>query len=555
MTRINLPSERQIGHLTLHRQGRKISLKEYNALSRAERMEMIHQASGKQKFDLLLNANDAERLTPHLHPQELYLTINELGAESSAELLLLASAEQVTTLLDLDCWDGDTLSPVISLSWLQLLLETGPEKICQLAEQIEPEILAIFLKKHLVITRGLEAYDDDDAENANRLESLYDIDFASEDAAKIIGAFLKVLMEMAQETYLLLMEMIRSELTTSLEEEVFQGRNNRLTDLGFVPTVEARGIYTYTAPERFTAGGKDDFRLEAESMPNPGALLNQANPGNLLAELLTTGLSHELANELCLLANRKMSADGTDISTAGEVGKSLQDLYDSLNLALEYLAGTDVGKAEQITSSTYLLHLFQLGYSLLKQPQNVAQEIISSPIGPFLDYPEQLFLDALLEQPPVLYHEASADKPSDLQPITTLKDLELVTLRLQQIKDLQRLFSGLLPFSLPAAEEEMVEGVSLSVLFLTAVANQLLGRTFAPTPLNTEDLLLLKAQTMPNNQLAPELGEQIRALFEQLEISCSYFVEFCLDCWQEDFAQIDLDNLDQEAQFCLLVAD
>ena len=183
MTKITLPSERQVGHLTLLRQGRNISLAEYNALSTDEQLNMIHQARGKQKYDLLINAQQVEKLVPQLHPQELYLTINELGAEYSTELLTLATPEQLTTLLDLDCWDEDSLSPVLSLYWLELLLSTGEEKICQLAREMEPEILTLFLKKHLFITRGLEAYDDDDAENAKRMEGIYDIQYASENAA------------------------------------------------------------------------------------------------------------------------------------------------------------------------------------------------------------------------------------------------------------------------------------------------------------------------------------------------------------------------------------
>jgi hypothetical protein len=444
---------------------------------------MIHQAVGKQKYDLILNANDAEQLTPLLHPQELYLTVNEVGADYAVELLMLASSEQITTLLDLDCWDGDSLSPVLSLHWLQLLLETGPEKVCRLAQEIEPEILALFLKKHLTIVRGLEAYDDDDAENAKRLESIYDINYASEDAAKIIGAFLRIIMEQAQESYLLLMEMVRSEITSTFEEEVFQERNNRLADLGFVPTVEARGIYAFTDPERLTPGGKTDYRLEAEGLQHPRALLAKANPDNLLAEVLSNNLSHELATELCLLANRKMSADNTDISATAEVGISLQELYDTLNLALEHLAGTDLDKAEQVIGSTYLLHLFQLGHSLLKQAQTTAQQILAGPIGLFLDYPEQLFIDSLLETPAALYREATADKPSHLQPITTSADLKLTRQRLQQILQLQKLFSEHLPFDLPEQSDPPEENPSLSALFLTAIANQLLGRSFQPNPL------------------------------------------------------------------------
>ena len=554
MTRIQLPTERHVGHLTLLRQGRKLSLHEYNALTSSERLEMIHQATGKQKYDLILNANDNEQLTPLLHPQELYLTVNELGAEYAVELLQLASSEQITTLLDLDCWEGDKLSPVLTLLWLQLLLETGPDKVCQLAQEIEPEILAIFLKKHLTIIRGLEAYDDDDAENANRLESIYDINYATEDAAKIIGPFLRIIMEQAQETYLLVMEMIRSEMTSIFEEEVFLERNNRLSDLGFIPQVEARGIYAFTDPERFTPGGKSDYRLESEGLPYPGALLARAKPDNLLAEILSNGLNLQLATDLCMLGNRKMSADGTDISAAADIGSSLQQLYDTLNLALEYLAGTNFEKAEQIVNSTYLLHLFQLGHSLQKQLVTAAQKIVASPIGPFLDYPEQLFIDSLLDTPAMLYHEATTEMPSHLQPIATVNDLKLTQLRLQQVQALQQLFCEQLPFQLPEQSDPPEESPSLSVLFLTAVANQLLGRGFHPTPLQPEDLLLLQSRTIVQGAIAAEFVTALHKQIEQLDLDCSFFVEFCLECWEDDFLALAPDNLQKSVPGSLLLA-
>ncbi|SHI47726.1 hypothetical protein SAMN02745165_00167 [Malonomonas rubra DSM 5091] len=555
MTQINLPNERHVGHLTLLRQGRKISVQEYNALSRSERMAMIRQANGKQKYDLLINASDANRLTAQLHPQELYLTVNEIGSEYAVELLAMATAEQITTLLDMDCWDGDSVSPVLSLTWLQLLLDTGAEKVCQLVQQIEPEILAIFLKKHMVITRGLEVYDDDDAENANRLESLYDIDFASEDAAKIIGAFLKIIMEQAQDSYLLLMEMIRSEMASTLEEEVYQARNNRLSDLGFVTKNEAQSIYATVDPDNFTPGGKNDYRLEADELPNPGALLAQAAPENLLAEVLTNGLSHELATELCMLANRKMSADSTDISSPSELGSSLQELYNILNLALEHLAGKNVDKAIDIVAQTYLQQLFQLGHSLLKRLQTQAKQLLLGPLGPFFDYPEQLFLDALMEKPPVLYREATEDQPSSLEPITTSKELVAVSTRLLQIKELETLFCGKLPFSLPEIDDDEEADATLSTYFLTAVGNRLLGRDFIPAPLSPEDLLLLKSQTISAGSLSEELVKELNNFIQQSGVNYQTFINFCLECWHDDLTAFDLESFDPEEPFCFLLED
>ena len=555
MARITLPTKRQVGHLTLHRQGRKLSLQEYNSLQPSERLDMIRKANGKQKYDLLLNAVDAEQLAPQLHPQEIYLTVNEVGPEYAVELLMLADAGQITTLLDLDCWEGDNLSPALSLHWLSLILETGTEKVIQLAQEIEPELLVLFLKKHLTILRGLEAYDDDDAENARRMESIYDIEYSSEEAQKIIAAFLLILAQEAQGTYLLLMEMVRSELTSVLEEEVFQERNKRLLDLGFVPRHEARSLYAFLDPESLITGDKIDFSVEAEGFQHPGALLAQAEPHQFLAEILSNNSSYNLAAELCLLANRKMSADQTDMSSSGEVAKTLQSLYDTLNLALEYLAGRDLARAEKIFRTSYLSKLFQLGHSLLLKRQQRAQKLLDGPIGPHLDYLEQLFLNALIENPPAHYLPPAADKPSDLQSITTLKDLELVDLRLQQVEDLQRLFVDKLPFNLPDPAEECEEAPSLSALLLTAVANQLLGRSFAPVPLAQKDLLVLKAKTLKNDQLIPEFSDRLPVLIKELGINCSSFVEFCLECWQEDLGALNPEQLGSCFPISLLLQD
>ena len=553
MTKISLPSKRQVGHLTLLRQGREISLAEYNALTTDEQLNMIHQVRGKQKYDLLINAQHVEELVPQLHPQELYLMINELGAEYSTELLTLASPEQLTTLLDLDCWDEDVLSPVLSLYWLELLLNTGEEKVCQLAREMEPELLTLFLKKHLFITRGLEAYDDEDAENAKRMEGIYDIEYSSENAAKVIGAILKIWEGREQQSYLLIMEMIRAESLPILEEEVYQTRSNRLLDLGIIPSIEAKAIYSYIDPEAFSPGGKTDFHLEADSLQHPAALLTYGSPNNLLADVLAGGVNHDLASELLFLANRKMSADNIDMAETKSVAAAFQATYDTLNLALESLAGADPAKAEKIFHSTYLLHLFQLGYSLIKKRQARAEQIRSSHIYPFLDYPELLFIDSLLQDPPCLYHQADEDESSKLQLITSTKELDLVDHRLAQVESLQKLFSTDLPFELPQLETEADETPSLSGVFLTAVANQLLKKDFAPTPLPKTDFSLLKDRTFSDNQISEDFCRNIYDSMRQLSPDCDFFVQFCLETWEQIFQNLDMGTEESPITSTLLV--
>ncbi len=555
MTKINLPAERQVGHLTLLRQGRNITLAEYNALTTDEQLNMIRHAHGKEKYDLLINAQKVEQLVPQLHPQELYLTINELGAEYSTELLMVASPEQITTMLDLDCWDGDNLSAVLTLTWLELLLTTGNEKICQLAREMEPEILTVFLKKHLLITRGLEVYDDDDAENANRLESLYDIEYASEKAAKIIGAILKVWLDFEQESYLLIMEMVRSENLSILEEEVYLTRSNRMLDLGIIPTADAQAIYSYVEPDTFKPGGKTDFQIESEGLQHPAALLACGSPHNLLAEVLAAGSDHASACELMMLANRKMSADKTDIAETVEVAAAFQSTYDTLNLALEYLAGTDPDKAEQIYNSTYLISLFQLGNSLIKKRQLLAKEISRSAIYSYLDYPELMFIDSLLQQPAILYIDADGDIPGEPVAITAIKELQLADIRLGQIAALQHFFSeeGHLP--LPINSDDNDNYPSLSGFFLTAVANQLLGNGFVSSPLDISTLIQLKEHTVATPQLQESFQQDVQETMHQLAPDCDFFVEFCLDIWQQIFHSYDVADGEAELLDTLLLND
>ena len=101
MARIELPREKKVKHLTLLREPRRLTPKEFNALAYAERLEMVRLAHGRQKYDLLIEAKDAEELVRRLPAQELFLLFKELGVEDIPELLPLVTCEQFTTFLDL----------------------------------------------------------------------------------------------------------------------------------------------------------------------------------------------------------------------------------------------------------------------------------------------------------------------------------------------------------------------------------------------------------------------------------------------------------------------
>lgn len=399
-----------------------------------EQLLQIHQAQGKEKYNLILHSSKPEIVVPRLHPQELYLTVNELGAQDSLELISLATPAQITLILDLDCWDLDTLNPESALNWLEFLSNCDEEKIRQLARETEPEILALMLGKHLTIIRGLEAYDDDDAENAKRLESIYDIEYKSEDAAKILGSLFNIWQEREQNHYLQIMEIIRSESMLILEEEVYQRRSARLLDLGIVPTMDARVIYTRINPQSFVVGDKKDFRLEADSLPNPLALLKTVTPHHFLAAVLEDGIPHELACEMLHLVNRKFSADQIDLSSPTEVREALQQTYDNINLALQYLAGKNLDQATEIFHTTWLQRLFQLGHTLISHEQERAGTIKQDPLFANLEESATLFIDLLTQQPARHYCKECDKCHSEICAINTMEQIHHIDQRLSQLE-------------------------------------------------------------------------------------------------------------------------
>ncbi|MFO7577518.1 MAG: DUF6178 family protein [Pelovirga sp.] len=505
-------------------------------LTLKQQRQQIQQAHGKEKYDLIFNSSKPAVMVMAMHPQELYLTINELGAEDSLDLIALATPAQITLVLDLDCWDGDQLSAEDTLHWLEFLLHCGEEKVRQLARDMDPATLALMLKKHLTITRGLEAYDDDDAENAKRLEAIYDVDYRSEDAAKTIGALIRIWQELEQDSFLQMMETLRGENLTCLEEEVYQLRNNRLLDLGIIPQTEAQAIYAYLDPQSFRTGEKKDFQLEAEKLPSPLALLKTATPRNLLAAVLEQGIEHEAACEMLHLVNRKFSADNVDLANTTQLQNALQQTYDTLNLALEYLSGNALDTATKIFDTTWLQRLFQLGHSLVVTQQRRAQQLKKSALYRYFDEPEQFFLDNLLERPAQVCFAEPDDLSAKLKPLHSMAELERVKLRLAQIEALEQLFGGPLQPLIEDLPAHRAETATLAGLLMTAVANQLLHGHLRLTPVRREDLAELARQTLSGTGISAAFAGHVHQLIASVDPACVFFVPYCLERWQEFFS-------------------
>ena len=61
-------------------------------------------AKSRRPLDRLLNTANLAKIVPQLQPEVLHRVIHTSGLEDCAELLALATPEQLARILDLDIW-------------------------------------------------------------------------------------------------------------------------------------------------------------------------------------------------------------------------------------------------------------------------------------------------------------------------------------------------------------------------------------------------------------------------------------------------------------------
>jgi hypothetical protein len=555
MTDIKLPREKKVKHLTLHRpSSRAMSGREFNALSADERLTIIRGTEGRRKYQLLLESADVEMLVQRLPAQEIYLLLRELGAEYAAELVPMVSTEQFTTLLDLDCWHSGIFDEKKALHWLELLMEGGEEKILRTVDEIEYGLLVLLLKKLIIILRSPEDFFEEDARQEGAPpEGGYEIDYRDAESARIMGGFLHVMLRRNHDLYLRLLEAVRWEHESLLEEEVLNFHSGRMQDLGFPDPFEALSVFSYLDPDAFDAGRHRKEKITpGEETEAPGFILTIASPRNLLADILAGGVSSETCWELTFLLNRVMVADRIDPGDFSQVQEEMGDIYACLNLALEYLAGTDVDRAVHIFDDIYLHSLFRLGFSLAIQLQRQAGALRKSSIDPYLDGPLRAFVDALARKKPRYYEGLENQERGGERPFTTMGDLGLARQWLERLEVCRRLFEDHFPFLLPQPADLDLTGcfpddpldLTLSDFFLTALANRLLGRDFLPMPVTRREISGLHALVCHEGKVASALRTETARWLETLEPGAGFFSNDCLGIWQEEFCTIEVEALD-----------
>ena len=336
----------------------------------------LARARTTRRADEILADPDADRLIPTLPVQDLYLAIKDIGLADAEELVVRASTEQLQGFLDLDGWERDELSPDRLRQWLDILSNDSPEKLAQVVDALDPEQIALYIKKQANI------YDLSVDEPPEEPEGvfwptpdtfyLFDILVPGEDGKaleRFVGNLYRADLELARRVVM----SARWEIGSDLEEWAYRFRQGRLADLGFPDADEAMAIYKPLDPSTVRlpdVGAKPE--VEAGIVPVSGTALPalvadaidaRGMLGQALATLSTDAELERAHGQLVTLFNRALAADRVDPADLAEARGVLDDVVAYLGLGLEYVSRGDPALAGRALKELALEKLFRTGFS------------------------------------------------------------------------------------------------------------------------------------------------------------------------------------------------
>lgn len=475
----------------------------------AQARAALAAARGKQRLDVVLDARDPGALVRALPADELYFTIREIGLADAAPLVPLASLEQFRAFLDLDAWRHDRLDPHRALTWLRAA-RTGashdPKSAARWRRKlsgIDRELLFFVLREALVVHELQEGVDPEI--HSDRVVRTPDGRFAVEFLPE--GAEYSALRGLLDDLYSddpfqagRLLSSLAWESPSELEESALRWRTGRLADLG-IPALE-EALSWFARPARRPAPAADPGVPERP----PGFWLAALRTGSLLdrgAEALDPLERPALEAQIVTAAGAVLVADQVDVADPDAVRAAFEAARALLELGLAARLRADGLPLEGATAARVLgavpvKLLFQEGFGRVLELRWRAERILEAGgagtrEAPLLDAPLGEALLALTLRRPRYYPGLEAPRAEWATPAAgayasraflSEADLARAAAALELCEGLASLARS---FGL-AAEVSGPAAPRLTALYLTAAANERLGRPFTPAPIPAAEL-------------------------------------------------------------------
>lgn len=373
----------------------------------------------RRRLDAIIESPDSRAIVRSLPPPDLHLLVKEIGLEDLAEIIEMASPEQVAYCIDLEIWRRWIPSLPELYRWLAVILEGDESSVLEKIRGLDPELLVRFLQDEILVGGGpavVSNPEDQLPEYEHTFDSLYYLSFRNREHSTVVARLLEILCVHDNGLYVTLLEGVRSELPSDLEEESFRFREGRLSDHGFPDYESARALHSYQDPDRFPLES-------AIPCSDPEIPLFPVLPdaGDLFCRCFPLVRAHK-EQELTILMNHVLMLSDIPLDDAETLRRLLRRTTGYLSLAMEQTTGPDEAKGIELLRATSLKSLYRLGFSITMTLRHRAARISQSDAAANL--PSRRALEGLLRVPPVYYRGFDDELLDDFREFRTLADVE-----------------------------------------------------------------------------------------------------------------------------------
>ncbi|MBZ4415954.1 DUF6178 family protein [Myxococcus sp. RHSTA-1-4] len=436
-------------------------------LAPRELRQRLMRLSPRQRVDALLEVPEARALVRSLPPEDLYVTIQEVGLADATELVQLASPGQFRAFVDLGGWQRDKVDPHAVLTWLRAARGgiDDTEEFLRKLHAVDLEVLEYLLREFTVV-HDLEENPDVNPPGVTMEtpEGRYLVEIKAEgvEMAAVRSLLNDLIAENPFEAVRLL-EAVRWEIPSEMEETAYQFRRARLADLGFPSLEEAVSLFS---------------RVDVGPSPRPAG----TGPGVALAatgghvdylEAALRGLTmlerENAEDELRGVANAALVAELADPGDLDAARQAAEMVRDYLSLGLEHLTGADPGRATDVLHETPPRRIFQVGFTLTLQLKFRADRLMRAPgamlEGVLMVLPEEAAaIHALRRKRP---RRALRVEGAEPVPFRSLREVAATEALLARAEAQVQVFRGVLGGTAEAAREAVARfGVPLETLGL-----------------------------------------------------------------------------------------
>lgn len=518
----------------------------FGELDASTQLQVLRSVDARQREALILSAPEPRTLLERLAPEEFFFTLHEIGVEDAGALITLASPVQLRLCVDLECWERARLDGERLQGWLVRLAGLDPNQLLATLGALDYELLVSFLGERMQVVKRDE--DTDPVEltdpELRTLDDLYYFSFPGMDGdqEKELALLIGAIRTKDTQLYEGLLEGVRRELPTQMEENARRFRDGRLLDRGIPDYDSALELYQRLSPEQYDPARHRKVlatRAAAEDGESENALMPILAPGqdSFLAQAMATlngGALLEIQGELAYLFHKAVVASVGDLTETGTLRRTASVVKSYLTIGLEYLADQDVGAAGHLLEGVRLQHLFQVGFSLTTDLRVRARRLLSSPwFEAFAGHPGPLGALASevmrgLDQSTPLYCIALDDEDAPgFRAFKTLADVERVDAVLARAEAVSLLlFEGLQlsgdtlrSLDLSGCMPERIEELEPAQIVATTFANDTLGRGATLEPIDADALTslhqeLFDASGEPPFELTEHASDRLQAFVD-----------------------------------------